>query len=570
MAKFFEPIDLSISGLFKDGDPIYKIPNYQRPYSWEDEQVYALWDDIYEAYNAFCEDPEKSQNYFLGSIIVVSSPTQPKVFDVVDGQQRITTLMILFNVIKGLFPDINKDVDAEQITDVVKLKLIESCIYNDNETRRLTFLTDDKHRNSFEDKILKNPDFTSISKPKKLTGVEEKFINTAYIFSEKLNEIKNEVGNFVNYLFNRVMIIKITCQDVNFAIKLFQVLNNRGLDLSQADLIKANLISSITQEEDKNSFMASWRDIESNLESLDISFTDLFGFQQNYLLASNPKKSLSEELSAVFKKFKDSNEVIIQTKKLQQHYKDLYNSEDKQFYGFWYLPWDIWKSIYLSIQYTGYPRSNMLAQKIMRFFYLYWIAGYTFSSIKQTSYNLIKWIKDKESIENIEKKLQDKLAEHDVIKKAKETLSGDDVYNRKWIKPLLCLLEYSLREQSSFIYWDRKLQVEHILPQSFLNASDWQHINESDGKKYLNCLGNLTLLSDVKNPEAKNYSFDKKIKIYQGHGLSGNQRKGWTQYLMTQEIVNQYKSKALKKWDIKAIKDRQNKMLEQISKLLNI
>ena len=84
MAKFFEPVDLSISGLFKDGDPIYKIPNYQRPYSWEDEQVYALWDDIYEAYTGFCEEPEKSQNYFLGSVIVVSSKTQPKVFDVVD------------------------------------------------------------------------------------------------------------------------------------------------------------------------------------------------------------------------------------------------------------------------------------------------------------------------------------------------------------------------------------------------------------------------------------------------------------------------------------------------------
>ena len=317
--------------------------------------------------------------------------------------------MILFNVIKGLFPDINKDINPEEVTDVVKLRLIENCIYNDNEAKRLTFLTDERHRNSFEEKILKNKNFQLFAKPKKLNGVEERFINTAFIFTEKLQEIQSEVGNFVNYLFNRVMIIKITCQDENFAIKLFQVLNNRGLDLSQADLVKANLIANILEDEDRNSFMASWRDIESNLESLDISFTELFGFQQNYLLASNPKKSLSEELSDVFKSI-DSNEIIRQTKKLQQHYKDLYDSEDKQFYGFWYLPWDIWKSIYLSIQYADYQESNILAQKIMRFFYLYWIAGYTFSSIKQTSYNLIKWVKDKESIDNIEKKLQDKLA----------------------------------------------------------------------------------------------------------------------------------------------------------------
>ena len=105
MEEPFKPLSLSIGELFGNKDALYKIPQYQRPYKWEDEQVDKLWDDIYDAFE------NREDNYFLGSIITAKPRDNEKsaYVDVVDGQQRLTTLMILFCVIRDLFPEINKE-----------------------------------------------------------------------------------------------------------------------------------------------------------------------------------------------------------------------------------------------------------------------------------------------------------------------------------------------------------------------------------------------------------------------------------------------------------------------------
>lgn len=110
-AEQFSPLSLSVGDILTNGDPIYQIPDYQRMYSWKDEEVSQLWDDIYEAYKNNEEDEEIDSNYFLGSLIVIQKELAE---DVVDGQQRLTTLMILLCVMRQLYPNINKKVDATQ------------------------------------------------------------------------------------------------------------------------------------------------------------------------------------------------------------------------------------------------------------------------------------------------------------------------------------------------------------------------------------------------------------------------------------------------------------------------
>ena len=112
--KPFEPNTLTIAELFGNQDSFYKIPRYQRPYKWENEQVEQLWDDIYSAYE------ENINNYFLGSIITAKDGSS---IDIIDGQQRMTTLMILFCVLRDVFPDINEDLDDPNAID---LEIIEN------------------------------------------------------------------------------------------------------------------------------------------------------------------------------------------------------------------------------------------------------------------------------------------------------------------------------------------------------------------------------------------------------------------------------------------------------------
>ena len=104
----FEPKTLTIAELFGNQDSLYKIPRYQRPYKWEGDQVEQLWDDIYSAYE------DNISNYFLGSIITAKDESS---IDIIDGQQRMTTLMIFFCVLRDVFPNINDDSDNPDAID---------------------------------------------------------------------------------------------------------------------------------------------------------------------------------------------------------------------------------------------------------------------------------------------------------------------------------------------------------------------------------------------------------------------------------------------------------------------
>jgi uncharacterized protein with ParB-like and HNH nuclease domain len=576
MEDIFLPQSLTISQIFIDGDPLYQIPNYQRPYSWMDDQIEKLWEDIYDtAYSNNKEDSTIDTNYFLGSVIIVKQ--QNGFEDVVDGQQRLTTLMILMNVIQKLYPKINQETDPAKVPSVVKIGKINNCIRNSNELNRLRLYTHPTHQGDFDEYIVGCNDMNSLKKPTKKEIEKEakfRFINTAVFFRNKLLELgENETGLMVNYLFNHVKLIKISCSNRNFAIKLFQVLNDRGLDLSPADIIKSYLMQSL-EELEQQRFMADWQNIEDSIEKLDISLTELFTLYEYYKLGSNPKKSLTDELEKIFRGT-NSNEIIRDIKKfLTKYHSDIYGNEnDKVIHSFWYLGWTVyWKSILLTALHSNYSDYEKLKNLLRRFYYLFWIAGKTLSAIKQTSFNLIGKIKANEPIKKIEKMLNEKITELDIINMALNNLSGD-IYQQPWVKPVLILIEYQQLDTDfvGFIFWDKNLQIEHIIPQSFERSPEWEHIDKDFGNKYLHKAGNITLLSARKNIEAQNYSFKTKIEIYKGSGKDGTKKEGITSFRISQKIVDEYNSNKFKKnWNEEAVKDRHNWLLGQLGEVLDI
>jgi uncharacterized protein with ParB-like and HNH nuclease domain len=567
---------MSLSEIFTDKDPIYQIPDYQRQYSWKDEQVTQLWDDIYEAYQNNKEDRSVDTNYFLGSLIVIAKGNG--IEDIVDGQQRITTLMILLCVLRKLYPKINSSVDPEKNPRVVKIKKIENCICDSNDMKRLRLQSDPSHASDFAESIFDRNDFSDIRKPSK-KGIElearNRYINTAYIFNNYLTRLgKDESGNLVNYLLNQVKLIKITCYDEGFAIKLFQVLNDRGMDLSAADIIKGYLLAPINRDQHKHAvFMNDWRVIEQWISDMDnVNLTDMFTYYQYYLLASNPKHSLVEELKRQFKN-KDSNKVLSDFKKFVSEYKNIYESSDKVTNSFWYIPWSIYcLTSLITAQHVEYVEMGRLKIVLRRFYYLCLISGKTLNGIKQTCFNIIASIKNKESIENIEKIINEKLKKDNIIEIAMEKLNGE-VYFENWIKPILLLVEYKQNDSDdvNFIKIDSKLQLEHILPRNFSNAKGWEYFEQEAGNKYLNTLGNMTLLSGKKNRQAQDFPFDQKIKVYSGQGSKGSKSEGITSFRITQKIVDDYNSaKYQKSWNEKSIVDRHHWLINEIKEILVI
>jgi uncharacterized protein with ParB-like and HNH nuclease domain len=583
MEEPFKPLSLSIRELFGNTDALYKIPQYQRPYKWEDDQVDQLWDDIFEAF----ENDE--DNYFLGSIITAKPRDNEKsaYVDVVDGQQRLTTLMILFCVIRDLYPKIN-NANADENPFVVDIDTIQSSIALFGKTKRLKLFTHSVHHSDFENIILNN-DTKVINKPYKYqvhTDEEPKykFMNTAFILKTKLEALGLEKSEeLINYLFNQVKIIRIDCKNRGFAIKLFQVLNDRGMDLTAADLIKSFLLEKLyskhkddpdTSKIKEEQFISDWREMEQTIKFCDIALNDLFIIYEYYFLGQNPKKSLYDELQDAFKDG-DSNEIICDIKNFtNKYYEELYEAEDKVIYSFWYIRWSMyWKSILLTALHSKYSEYDELKKQLQRFYYLYWIAGKTLSQIKQTSFNLIKWIKEKKKISEISEELNKKLASDNIEFLVKSILTSEQISSESWCKPLLLLMEYNSTdsEKPSFIELDKNLHLEHVLPVKYEKFKEWNHITKEIAAIWLNSAGNLTLLGGAKNIEASNNPFKLKMEVYKGKGKYDEKNEKITSFSITQRIVNDFESNIYnKEWNENSMIERWKWFFLEAGELLNV
>ena len=581
MEDIFRPSSLTIKQLFGNTDSLYQIPRYQRAYSWGDDQLEKLWDDLIEA-------KENDPNYFLGSVITAKSEDSTSYLDIVDGQQRLTTLTILLCVYRDLFPNINEDLlDTDPFA--IDNKVIGSSIRFNDRFERLRLRTHSNHQSDF-DTIVLNGDTTNLKKPTKQDlrkdEPKHKFINTAHFFTNKLKDLgKDDAGALINYLFNSVKIIRIDCQSVAFAIKLFQVLNDRGLDLSNADLIKSFLIGQIQKKyvadgelkkQKEDQFMDDWKVCENYSNDTQTSLNDLFVMYEYYTLAQNPKKSLYDELVVQFSD-KDSNQIITNVKLFVENYKrEIYEREDKLTYSFFYISWGMyWRTILLTALTENYSEYNEFVKLFRRYYYLNWIAGFTLTKIKQTSFNIIKWLKENRTLEFIKGELELNLSQNDTIRKATENLKGD-IYYESWCKPLLFMIEYQQTDDSSLNFFemsDTKIQVEHILPQKYKSNIEWNTKFEGNEtiSKWINTGGNLTLLSGKKNRDASNYSFEKKIIAYNGKGYYADDSEGITAFRITQNIVNHYNDNTYKKeWTEQSIIDRWNWFCGQVEVILEI
>jgi uncharacterized protein with ParB-like and HNH nuclease domain len=581
MEDIFRPSSLTIKQLFGNTDSLYQIPRYQRPYSWGDDQLEKLWDDLLEA-------KENDPNYFLGSVITAKSEDSTSYLDIVDGQQRLTTLTILLCVYRDLFPNINEDLlDTDPFA--IDNKVIGSSIRFNDRFERLRLRTHSNHQSDF-DSIVLNGNTTNLKKPTKQDlrkdEPKHKFINTAHFFTNKLKDLgKDDAGGLINYLFNSVKIIRIDCQSVAFAIKLFQVLNDRGLDLSNADLIKSFLIGQIQKKyigdgelkkQKEDQFMDDWKVCENYSNDTQTSLNDLFVMYEYYTLAQNPKKSLYDELVIQFSE-KDSNQIINNVKLFIENYKrEIYEREDKLTYSFFYISWGMyWRTILLTALTENYSEYNEFVKLFRRYYYLNWIAGFTLTKIKQTSFNIIKWLKENRTLEFIKSELELNLSQNDTIRRATENLKGD-IYYESWCKPLLFMIEYQQTDDSSLNFFemsDTKIQVEHILPRAYKSNVEWNTKFEGNDtiSNWINTGGNLTLLSGKKNRDASNYSFEKKIIAYNGKGYYAEDSEGITAFRITQNIVNHYNDNTYKKqWTEQSIIDRWNWFCGQVEVILDI
>lgn len=275
----------SLSRLFIQREQ-YIIPDYQRPYSWGQEQCSKLYDDINEAFNA-------DTDYFLGNIILAVGERSKDKPRVVDGQQRLITIWLILKVLYVLKPDIKVLGNAIQTYNwdgsMPEIKILSKVIETDDRVQLNRIL--DWDLQSFESNLygrIKNDG--SFAYPEREKKIIANGLFFYYTYKKFLQESRDdEFMEYLKYFLEQVSILPIELigsnqeEADNRALTIFETINNRGMDLADADIFKAKLYAKAITEEEKSEFISLWGKFKEAAESIYLTVDDIFRYYSHVL-----------------------------------------------------------------------------------------------------------------------------------------------------------------------------------------------------------------------------------------------------------------------------------------------
>ncbi|WP_367699044.1 DUF262 domain-containing protein [Helicobacter pylori] len=566
----------------------YQIPIYQRPYQWTEENCEKLLDDLFSSYEYY-----KESDYFCGSLVLVKSDPNSKTetYDIVDGQQRLSTFILLAKVLATLYN--NKDLDK-----TYRVFLEKSLGDTDGEKRkRLIFNAIGLNaKDDFQDALdfFDNLDASKVknSKINDPRKGKNNYLKNAICLINYLREKEIEnINNFIIWLYFKVVFIKTTCSNISMALRIFSVLNARGLPLHAIDVFKAELLKKLAKEKDQEEFVSRWNALRQKCLYNESKFPKrkenkrekdaaeiLFSWYLIYLNPVTSGKSMEERLADQFERLnKPPLEYLKGVEDFYNAYCEMLEVQDRHAHLLSYLASDFWRVILCTSILHHYSDQDIEALKelLVKFYYQNWVAEQK-EPKKQTSCNIIKALKENKSVESIASIVKEYLDYHKITQDFKKNLQDSKLYEthkkaskNSWLRPILILVEYSMSDDPK----PKRIQkddyhIEHILPQNPDPSSQWvKDFSEEKRELYTHSLANLTLLGGTKNTQASNLDFKDKKKIYMGEEIKLNKKKPFkvmTCYKMTIDIA-QYTE-----WTPKSLEKRKEELIKIIESVLTL
>lgn len=512
--------------LFSDKKSDFLIPDYQRPYAWEENQCQTLWDDIFSF--AFpdnnCDKFDSNEEYFLGSIVTFENEKNKK--EVIDGQQRLTTLMLLLRAFYAKFGNMQDDNSKST------RERIAQCLWKTNEfgQANMNVLKIDSEVATDNDK----DEFLEILK----TGIVEKEQKSNYaknyrFFQEKIDKFLNEYPSYFAYLPARILgnciLLPVEAESQDTALRIFSTLNDRGLPLSDADIFKAQFYKHYGAKNEKESFIEQWKELEETCGKIfrplnGTPMDELFTRYMYYVRAKQGNKSsTTEALRKFYERGKYSilkqDETLPNLKILADFWNDIYNQNSERFsesilrklFVLNYAPNGMW-NYFLSVYFLqNKNNNNQLDEKKLKEF-LTKIIGFVWAySFTNPGVNALRTPVYAEMINIVtgkEVKFDDFKFDENTLK---TIIKNFDFKNGRPItKSMLTWWAFTEKEQALPLL-NTIFEIEHIF------AKKRQENDKSlTNVKNLECLGNKSLLEDKVNIRASEYRFVDKVKYYQG------------------------------------------------------
>ena len=514
----------------------FRIPPYQRPYRWTTEQAGELLDDLLAVVgDNRTEAVGDLDPYFLGSIVLIKDEDRAEA-EVVDGQQRLTTLTILLAALRAL--------GSESFASGLEEFLYErgNPVAGTENRYRLTVRSRDE--SFFKGHVQERGALDKLVAldPHVLTDPRKAMRENAKLFLGRLGAVEEGVRTRLSqFMVQRCFLVAVSTPDLTSAYRIFSVLNERGLDLSHSDILKAEIVGRASAA-DEEEYTAKWEDAEDALGGE--RFDDLFAHIRMVFAKTKLRGTVLEEFrSAVVDKFGDSrgliDEVIIPYSEvlepvLDANYEASGGADEVNRQLRWLNRIDNadWVPVALSFIVQRKPTATELGTFLVE---LERLAAYQYIDRVNRTNRIKRYGRLLKELDSGDDLLAAASAMQltDAEKSAVRTRLDGDVYRETTRLYTLLRLDEALSTGAA-TYDYKTITVEHVLPQTPAEGSVWKEEFDDDAHtSWVHRLGNLVLLNRRKNSSAQNFEFDtKKIKYFTG-------RTGVSPFSLTTQVLGE-------------------------------
>lgn len=502
-------------GVLLSRENFFRIPEYQRPFSWTTDNFDDLINDI--------TDANFEHEYFLGTMVLHKIEAAGHL-DVIDGQQRLTSLMILLACLRDL-------VESPEYKRPLQEKILQQKNVMDGIPERIRLEVRD--RNVFNSIVVAEGGTNPKEKQESFPEPERRYLEAVTVFREKLNGFTQEqLQAIISFISQKCVVISLETGAFDDAFRLFTIVNDRGKQLRRIDILKAiniapDVIASATV---RNRLAQQWEEVEKTLG--ESTFESVFHLVRLILLKDKPQADLLKEFqdrilgkknvskgepfppkgepffALIFEYAKIYQQIFIDRDFIptgspnEKKYRALIHIMDAEFEA------SEWRACLLCFAKRFGPDSFYeFCLKLEKIYLEKWVQGVR----KDERFAVYATILDAiESARQAADALNALAYNEKVIK---EAVARPNIYTSGFGKYLLLRLELVAAEHDNPREFDAR-SIEHVLPQGPDPNCAWAKEHDlSKIGEYVDSIGNLVLLSKSKNSSAGNLEFaDKKEK----------------------------------------------------------
>ena len=528
----------TIEALFSDPKTDFLIPDYQRPYAWSEIECRTLWDDIFSF--AFPENNsdnfKTTDEYFLGPIVTFKNEDGKQ--EIIDGQQRLTTLMLLLRAFYARFGKM-KDSGTQLVQERV-----EKCIWKKDELGAI-IKTELKIDSEVATDIQKDQFLYILKNGDAPESMKSQYAVNYRFFQTKINEFLNDYPTYFAYLparlINNCILLPIEAESQDTALRIFSTLNDRGMPLSDSDIFKAQFYKFYSLQGKKDDFIKKWKELEELSSKIfhpisGIPMDELF---TRYMYYERARQGIKLSTTEALRKFYEKNsysllkseETFENLRDLADFWYDVSNQSKDRFsekilrklFVLNYAPNGMWY-YFVSVYYMhnrdadGNLNDDLFdtfLEKIIAFIWTYAVINPGVNMLRTPVYaEMVNIVNDKPvTFEDFKFD----------ISSVKSTFLNFSFNNGRPITKAMLTWWAFLDNKQELLSVETVFEIEHVYAK---NRADKE--NSLKNRKNLEALGNKALLEKRINIRASDYRFEDKKKYYNGYVNSRNQEKKGT------------------------------------------